>query len=68
MEKILRVEGMSCHHCVKAVEGALTALPGVQNVEVNLESGKVTVSFDPAVVSENELREAVRESGYRVIS
>ena len=37
MEKsIIRVDGMSCQHCVKAVSGAVNALPGIESVEVDL--------------------------------
>lgn len=39
----LVVEGMSCQHCVASVKNRLGALPGVENVDVSLESGKVKV-------------------------
>ena len=47
MEKVtLNVEGMSCGHCVKAVEGSVGALNGVSSVKVDLEGKKVDVEFN----------------------
>ncbi|MCY8277953.1 MULTISPECIES: copper ion binding protein, partial [Bacilli] len=40
-QKTLQVEGMSCQHCVKAVETSVGELDGVSAVHVNLEAGKV---------------------------
>ena len=52
MEKVtLNVEGMSCGHCVKAVESSVGALNGVSNVVVDLEGKKVNVEFNGADVT-----------------
>ena len=42
----LEVQGMSCGGCVKSVTAALTALPGVHAVSVDLSAGHVTVNGD----------------------
>ena len=42
----LEVQGMSCGGCVKSVTAALTRLPGVSTVDVDLQSGHVTVNGD----------------------
>ena len=47
----LDVKGMSCDHCVKAVETNVGALNGVDRVEVHLKEGKVVVEFNPEQVS-----------------
>ena len=39
----LTVEGMSCNHCVGAIKDGLTSLPGVEEVAVDLATGKVEV-------------------------
>ncbi len=40
MENVtLNVQGMSCGHCVKAVEGSVGKLAGVEHVKVNLDAG-----------------------------
>lgn len=65
--KILKIEGMSCEHCQKAVTDALKGLGGVHSVEVDLKDGKATVSYDPAEVSASAMKEAVEEAGYEVV-
>ncbi len=42
----LKITGMSCQHCVRAVQQALTAVPGVSAVRVELESGRAWVEGD----------------------
>ncbi len=58
-----QVEGMTCEHCVRAVTGELLLLPGVQRVDVDLESGAVTVTSDDPLDRAN-VAEAVDEAGY----
>ncbi|MGM9966355.1 MULTISPECIES: copper chaperone CopZ [unclassified Rummeliibacillus] len=66
-EKIqLNVEGMSCGHCVKAVENGVGSLNGVQNVSVNLEKGLVDVDYDNSKVTTENIKEAIEEEGYIV--
>ena len=67
MEQVtLSVSGMSCGHCVKAVEGSVGELTGVKGVKVNLEEGKVEVTFDPNSVSLEAIKEAIDDQGYDV--
>ncbi|MGX1373308.1 copper chaperone [Priestia megaterium] len=67
MEKVtLSVKGMSCGHCVKAVEGSVGELNGVQHVEVNLNEAKVTVEFDQNKVSLESIKETIDDQGYEV--
>jgi Cu+-exporting ATPase len=60
---ILHIEGMSCGHCVSAVNRALGALPGVQIEEVRI--GRADVSYDESVTDPSQLEAAVTEAGYR---
>jgi copper chaperone len=62
----LDVEGMSCQHCVKAVQGSVGALTGVDTVEVSLEKKLVTVAFDPSLVALPAIKAAIEEQGYTV--
>ncbi len=62
----LDVTGMTCGHCEKAVNGALTELDGVQKVDVNLETGKVNVDYDEGKVTLEQMKEAVEDQGYDV--
>lgn len=67
MENVtLNVQGMSCGHCVKAVEGSVGELAGVNEVKVNLAEGLVDVTFDEAQVSVEQIKETIDEQGYDV--
>ena len=60
----LKIEGMSCDHCVRAVTKALTKVPGVTRVvEVSLDRGEAIVDGEAAF---EQLAAAVREEGYQV--
>jgi len=59
------VTGMTCEHCVRSVTEEVGQLDGVQQVDVDLESGRLTVtSQDPLPV--DEVRAAVTEAGYEL--
>jgi copper ion binding protein len=66
METVYEVKGMTCGHCVGSVTQEITALPGVQNVAVALETGKVTVTSETPL-TEDAVREAVDEAGYELV-
>ena len=67
MEKVtLNVQGMSCGHCVKAVEGNVGALNGVSSVKVDLKSAKVDVEFNSQEVSLDKIKETIDDQGYDV--
>ncbi len=58
----LKIEGMSCGHCSKAVSEALAGVAGVSAVkEVSLERGEALVEGDPRA---EDLLAALREEGY----
>ena len=59
------VVGMSCDHCVLSVTEEVSEVAGVQNVDVELASGRLVVAGD---VSEQAVRDAVAEAGYEVAS
>lgn len=63
MTKTLKVEGMSCMHCVGAVTKALKAVEGVSNVNVDLASKTATVEVS-GTVTDDMLCAAVEEAGY----
>ena len=59
------VTGMTCEHCVNAVKGEISQLPGVDDVNVELEGGKVTVT-GAAPVDDAQIRAAVEKAGYQL--
>lgn len=69
MEQVtLNVQGMSCGHCVNSIEGNVGKLTGVDSVKVNLDAGKVDVSFDSKVVSLKEITGVIEDQGYDVVA
>ncbi|MDR0570471.1 MAG: copper ion binding protein [Clostridiales Family XIII bacterium] len=69
MEKIIiKVEGMSCEHCVNAVTRAVGALPGIGAVVVDLEAGTVAVEHDPLQSPEGKIKSEIEEQGYDVVA
>jgi copper chaperone len=65
---IIKVDGMSCEHCVKAVTNAVTALPGVTGVQVDLKGKTVTVDHDPAQSPLAKIQFEIEEQGYEVVA
>ena len=59
------VLGMTCAHCVSSVSEEVGALAGVGGVEVDLETGRLTLTSD-GVVDEADVRAAVEEAGYEL--
>ncbi len=57
------IEGMSCASCVARVEKAITAVPGVASVVVNLATERATVTFNEPVSTEAVLQ-AIEKAGY----
>ncbi|RJF72325.1 MULTISPECIES: CopZ family metallochaperone [Deinococcus] len=62
MKTELNITGMSCGHCVSAVEKALKTVPGVQDVQVTLQPGKAVVEGS---ASQQDMIAAVVEEGYK---
>ncbi|MBV8614686.1 MAG: heavy-metal-associated domain-containing protein [Acetobacteraceae bacterium] len=59
----LKVSGMTCEHCVRAITEAVRAVPGVEDVSVDLARGDVTVVGTP---SARAVRDAIAEEGYTI--
>ena len=64
--KIIKISGMHCQNCVNSVTKALNAVDGV-SAKVSLSRGSAEVSYD-RTVDELELKRAVEEAGFEVIS
>lgn len=62
-QRSYEVEGMTCHSCVAMVTEEVTEVPGVEAVEVDLPTGRVTVSGD---ADDEAVRRAIVEAGYSV--
>jgi len=64
MKKEFKIEGMSCQHCVAAVQKSLTRIT-LKKCDVSI--GMVKVDFDEKEIGEDEIIRAIEEAGYRVV-
>ncbi len=63
-KKTITVKGMHCASCAQSIEKALKETPGIVKANVNLASEKAYVTYDPSVMSENELIATINATGY----
>lgn len=64
--KTFKINGMTCDHCKRAVEGALSSLNGVKEVSVNLKTNSADVTYNENQVTESQMKQAIEEQGYDV--
>ena len=62
--RVINVEGMTCGGCVKSVDSAVSQLPGVQSVDVDLEGNKASVTYDASTVTVEAIVEAIEDAGF----
>lgn len=62
----LKVTGMSCMGCVNSVKNLVGALPGIAGIDIDLASGRVEISHDPALVDVVAIRAAIEDGGYGI--
>jgi copper chaperone CopZ len=62
----LHIEGMSCGHCLNAVNRALTSLPGVEVGAVRM--GRAELRYDEGATDPARIEAAVADAGYRATS
>lgn len=65
MDIEIKIEGMSCEHCVRRVKKAIDGVPGVLSSDVGIGGAKV--SFDETKVKKEEITAAVEKAGYKVV-
>lgn len=63
-EATLKIEGMSCEHCVMRIKKAFETLPGISGLDVKIGSANVT--YDESRVKREDLEAAVEAAGYNV--
>ncbi|MDR2071633.1 MAG: cation transporter [Treponema sp.] len=66
MQTTLKIEGMSCEHCVKAVKTALEETAGVRSALVSLKDKSAVVDHEEGVTP-GALKSAVEEAGYETV-
>ena len=66
MNKVIKIEGMSCEKCVAHVKDALEEVSGIEKVTVDLKEGKAIIEGND--VSDEVIKEVIEDEGYDVIS
>ncbi len=67
MEKNLKIEGMTCAACAKAVERTSKKLPGVNEASVNFATEKLHIDFDESKVSMSQIQGAIEKAGFKAV-
>jgi copper chaperone len=65
-ETVLSVPDISCEHCVKAINGALTELPGIETVDTDIPTKTVHLRYDPTKISLDKVEAVLDDVGYTV--
>ncbi|MEW6739262.1 MAG: heavy-metal-associated domain-containing protein [Nitrospirota bacterium] len=63
-ETTLKIDGMSCQHCVTRVKKAIDAVAGVTKSDVAV--GSATIQFDESKTKKEEITAAIEKAGYKV--
>jgi len=64
MKTVIKIDGMSCQHCVMAVKKEIQKLD-VLDIEVKI--GEASVEFDENKINEENIKQAIVEAGYIVV-
>lgn len=64
---VLKIGGMTCATCVKTIENSLLRLDGIIEVNINLAGEKTIVIYNPNIVTQADMRRAIKETGYQFL-
>lgn len=67
MSKLLiKVENMSCQHCVKSIHDAVVGITGVKEVKIDLKTKLVQIDYDEKFISQFILIEKIEDQGFNI--
>lgn len=64
---VLRIGGMHCAGCTRAIQGYLMDMDGIKDCDVNLATEKAVIEYDPAMINLRRIEQAIEEVGYKVV-
>ncbi|WP_413828240.1 heavy-metal-associated domain-containing protein [Methanobrevibacter sp. UBA46] len=67
IKKDIKVDGMHCNSCVLAVQNSLEDVEGILKANADLDSGIVKLELDSDNVSSEDINEAVKEVGFKLV-
>jgi Cu+-exporting ATPase len=65
--KTLKIEGMTCAACAKAIERVSKKLPGVEDANVNFATEKLNINYDESKIKLQDIQSAVEKAGYKIL-
>lgn len=66
INKVIKVDGMSCDHCKNTIESALAKINDVRTAELDLDKNEVRVDYNDELVSTKDLHDTIEDQGYDV--
>jgi copper chaperone CopZ len=63
---VLSVPDVSCEHCVRAIDGALSTLSGVEAVSTDIPTKSIHLRYEPNQISMEQIEAALDDAGYTV--
>ncbi|MCF2140175.1 MAG: heavy metal translocating P-type ATPase [Candidatus Lokiarchaeota archaeon] len=66
-KEIIPIEGMTCASCAQTIERSLTKTTGIIESSVNLATEKATVTFNPELITYDEIIQTINNTGYKAI-
>ncbi|MCX5802574.1 MAG: cation transporter [Proteobacteria bacterium] len=64
-ETTIKIEGMSCQHCVMAVKKALGGIPAILQSDVQI--GSAMVKYDESKIKKEDIESKIEKAGYKVV-
>ena len=65
MKTLIKIDGMSCQHCVMAVKKEIQKLE-IKNLEVKI--GEASVEFDERILNQDDISKAIVNAGFVVVN
>ncbi|RDY23521.1 copper-translocating P-type ATPase [Romboutsia maritimum] len=63
----MKITGMTCAACAKAVERVVKKLDGIDNISVNIATEKANISYNPSKVKLTQIKQTIEKAGYKAI-
>jgi len=64
----IKIDGMSCQHCVETVTDVVMGIDGVHQVKVNLKKGEARLKFEQGLLNLEQLESAIVTAGFEFVS
>ncbi|MEG1310575.1 MAG: heavy metal translocating P-type ATPase [Romboutsia sp.] len=63
----IKIEGMTCASCARAVERVVKKLDGIENISVNIATDKASISYNPSKIKLSQIKSVIEKAGYKPV-